>query len=105
MEWMKYAAMAMATLLIVFGLLALVMAWLTPRALEAPLMKWMLTGERLEPNRKNRVLASAGSVIFGTYILLSLNLHVVPALAALAAWLVVTLVLRRERTPSRSSSA
>jgi hypothetical protein len=105
MEWLKYTGMVMAAFLVVFGLVTLVMAWLAPRSLDTPFMKGMLTGERLLPTRRNRVLASAGSVLFGTYLWLALASYAVPALLVAAAWLAVTVLLRRARTPAQGSSA
>ena len=105
MEWLKYTALALASFLIVFGLVALAMTWLAPRMLDTRFMRGMLTGQRLEPTRMNRTLASAGSVIFGTYIWLSIHWFVVPALLVLAVWMVITLLLRRARTPVPPSSA
>ena len=105
MDWLKYTALAMATFLIAFGLVTLAMTWLAPRALDTRFMKGMLTGERLEPTRRNRALASAGSVVFGTYIWFTVGGLVVPALLALAAWVAITLLLRRARMPLSQPSA
>jgi hypothetical protein len=98
MEWLKYTALVLATFLIAFGLVTLAMTWLAPRALDTRFMTGMLTGQRLEPTRRNRTLASAGSVIFGTYIWLSIHWFVAPALLVLAVWGVISLLLRRART-------
>lgn len=105
MEWLKYIAMSGAVFLVAFGLVTLAMAWLAPRALDTRFMRWMLTGERLEPTRRNRVMASAGSILSGVYILLTVSRHVVLALLALVAWALITVLLRRARTPARPLAA
>lgn len=105
MEWLKYTALFLASFLIVFGLLTLAMTWLAPRALDTRFMTGMLTGQRLEPTLRNRTLASASSVIGGTYIWLSVHWIVAPALLVLAVWMVIILLLRRARTPAPPSSS
>ena len=89
MEWLKYTALVLASFLIVSGLVALAMTWLAPRMLDTRFMQGMLTGQRLEPTRRNRTLASASSVVFGTYLWLSIHSFVVPALLVLAVLVMV----------------
>ena len=105
MEWLKYLALGMASLVMVIGMTLVALAALAPRLLESAAVKRMFGSETREPIRRKRILLGVSHVLLGIFIWLTVIGQVVPALLVYVVWLAMTVMRFRARTLAARSLA
>lgn len=101
MEFLKTISAACALFLMTAGLFALVAAWISPRFLERPLLRWMITGKRLAPTQGNQRLMACWAILLGCHLLLLWLGHPALGLMVLVLWLPFGIVVfKRTHSPA-----